>query len=67
MRLLRLGLGTAIVVQSVMAHEIVMVIVGLLFTGMAVFNIGCCGMGACSTPVQRRQAPAKDIEYEEVV
>lgn len=67
MRVMRLGLGVAIVVQSAMAHETAMILIGLLFTGMAVFNIGCCGMGTCSAPVRKSQEPAKDIEYEEVV
>ncbi len=66
MRVMRLGLGIAIIVQSVLAHETIMIVIGLLFTSMAVFNIGCCGVGACSTPARKNSQPAKDIDYEEV-
>ena len=66
MRLMRLGLGIAITVQSALAHETTMIVIGILFTSMAVFNIGCCGVGACSTPVRKSSQPVKDTEYEEV-
>lgn len=66
-RFLRLGLGIAIVIQSVMAANWVMGIVGLVFTAMPVFNIGCCGTAGCATPVKKTAQTAKDITYEEVV
>ena len=66
MRVIRLGLGIAIIVQSALAHETTMIVIGILFTSMAIFNIGCCGVGACSTPIRKNNHPAKDIEYEEV-
>jgi hypothetical protein len=67
MRFVRLGLGVAIIVQSVLAKDWTMGILGVLFTSMPVFNIGCCGTGGCATPVNRNIEPAKDISYEEVV
>lgn len=70
MRALRLVLGIIIVVEAVMAKDVVFGIVGLLFSGMALLNTGCCGTGACYTPpVRRRTKPqtTKDISYEEVV
>ncbi len=69
-RFLRLGIGIAIVVQAVMAMDVLFGIAGLLFTGMAVFNIGCCGMGGCNTPTtttKKTSETTKDITYEEVV
>lgn len=66
MRVMRLGLGIAITVQSALAHETIMTAIGLLFTSMAIFNIGCCGVGACSTPVRKSNQPLNDIDYEEV-
>ena len=67
MRFLRLGLGIAIIVQSAMAGNWTMGILGLLFTAMPIFNIGCCGTGECSTPIKKTSETTKDISYEEVV
>ena len=67
MRFVRLGLGVAIIVQSVLVKDWAMGILGVLFTGMSVFNIGCCGIGGCATPVNKNTKPVKDISYEEVV
>ena len=68
-RFLRLGIGIAILVQAVMARDVLFGIAGLLFAGMAVFNIGCCGMGGCNTPniTTKNTQVTKDIPYEEVV
>jgi NO-binding membrane sensor protein with MHYT domain len=69
-RFLRLGIGIAIIVQAVMAKDMLFGIAGLLFTGMAVFNIGCCGMGKCNTsniPQKKISETTNDISYEEVV
>jgi len=38
-----------------------------IFTGMGVFNIGCCGSGTCYTPIKNSKKDLKDISYEEVV
>jgi hypothetical protein len=67
MRFLRLGLGIFIIVQSIMAKDWTMGILGLLFTAMPVFNIGCCGTGGCNTPTKKTFETTKDISYEEVV
>ncbi|MEP7232760.1 MAG: hypothetical protein ABI691_21045 [Ginsengibacter sp.] len=68
MRFLRLALGIAIIVQSVVAKDWTMGIAGAVFTMMPVFNIGCCGSGGCATtPPKRSSETTKDITYEEVV
>lgn len=67
MRFLRLGLGIAIIVQSVMAGNWTMGILGLLFTAMPVFNIGCCGTAGCNVPTKKTSDTTKEISYEEVV
>ena len=67
MRFVRLALGVAIIIQSVMAKDWVLGIMGVLFTSMPVFNIGCCGVGGCATPVKKDTQHTKDITYEEVV
>lgn len=66
-RFLRLGLGFFIIVQSVIANNWPMGILGLLFTAMPVFNIGCCGTGACNTPTKKTAETTKEITYEEVL
>lgn len=67
MRFFRLGLGIAIITQAIVSKDWTMGIVGLLFTVMPVFNIGCCAAGGCSTPVNRNTEHEKEITYEEVV
>lgn len=67
MRFLRLGLGFAVLVQAAMAKDVTFVILGLLFTSMPVFNIGCCGANGCYVPQTKKEENTKDISYEEVV
>ena len=68
MRFLRLALGIFIIAQSVFAKDWTMGILGILFTLMPVFNIGCCGMGGCAAAAPKINAETtKDITYEEVV
>ena len=67
MRLLRLIAGIAITVQAFIARDLMLGMIGLLFTGMPIFNIGCCGTAGCATPVNNKAVTKKDITYEEVV
>jgi hypothetical protein len=69
MRVLRLGLGIFIIVQSVIARDWTMGIIGAMFTAMPVFNIGCCGAGGCAVDpsAKRTNQSTKDVSYEEVV
>lgn len=70
-RFLRLGMGLAIMVQAILARDVVFAIAGLVFTGMAVFNVGCCGAGGCSTNTvagnENNADIPKQVVYEEVV
>jgi hypothetical protein len=67
LRVFRLGIGIAILIQAFMAKDVMFGIIGLLFTSMPIFNIGCCGTGTCYTPVKKMEETTKDIVYEEVV
>ena len=67
MRLLRLGLGLAIMVQAVWESTWTLGFVGLLLTAMPVLNIGCCGSTGCSISSRKSSEPSKNVEYEEVV
>jgi len=65
-RALRLTAGIAIIVQAVIAKDFLPGFAGLVFTSMAVFNIGCCGTG-CYTHNKKDTIAAEDTGYEEVV
>ena len=47
MRIIRLVLGTVILVQGIIGKDFVSIVFGVLFGGMAVLNMGCCS-GGCS-------------------
>lgn len=47
MRLIRLVLGLSILIQGILERDPLRIIFGLLFSGMAIANIGCCGSGGC--------------------
>jgi hypothetical protein len=65
MRILRLGLGIAIIVQGIAARETVAVVLGVIFGGMAFANIGCCGTNGCAIN-SRSTDKNKKIDYEEL-
>ncbi|MBP6431761.1 MAG: hypothetical protein KA319_08345 [Ferruginibacter sp.] len=64
-RIIRLVLGVAIIVQAIIAKDVLMGLLGTMFTAMPLFNIGCCGVNTCS-PIERKSNSSK-IEYEEVI
>ena len=66
MRFLRLAIGIGIIVQSVATRQWVLGILGILFTIMPLFNVGCCGVGGCGLPAKKFKIPEKEITYEEV-
>lgn len=69
LRFVRLALGIIIIVQGVAAGQGMFIIAGVLFTGMALFNAGCCAQGTCHTGKKTNAATnnTHKIEYEEVV
>ena len=69
MRIIRLGLGILVIVQSIQFKEYWFVLMGLLLAGLALFDLGCAS-GACGMPPAQPRTAAKsmeEIEYEEVV
>lgn len=66
-RFLRLAAGIAIMVQAIIARDILFGIAGLWFTAMPLFNFGCCATGNCYTAAKKVTEPEKEISYEEVV
>ena len=64
MRFVRLGLGLVIFVQGIVSTEVLSIVLGGLFAGMALVNIGCngaCDINAAGT------GNKKSDELEETV
>ena len=68
-RILRVALGVFILVQGVVTRDTFSIIIGSVFAGLAIFNIGCCGAGGCNTTPNKKPtiSSIENIEYEEVV
>ncbi|WP_018613965.1 hypothetical protein [Segetibacter koreensis] len=66
-RILRLVLAIGILVQGIVARDTVTIVLGVVFGGMAMANIGCCGTGGCAVNPRNSNNKTQDIEYEEVV
>ena len=68
MRLARLVLGIAMVVEGIRAGIWMLAGLGALFSLMALLRIGCCAGPACAAPAPRakRQEAAKEVIFEEV-
>jgi hypothetical protein len=66
-RAIRLAAGTGIIIQGIMATDIPLVIIGLIFALIALFNSGCCA-GTCSNTASTSASNnKKNSSYEEVV
>ena len=66
-RFIRLALGIAITIQAFITKDSMMELAGAFLTGMAIFNMGCCGSAGCSISPKSNTVNHKDIEFEEVV
>ena len=68
MRTLRLGMGIFIISQGILAQEWMLIVMGSLFSLLAVLNIGCCGTSACSTPQPKnnKSVASEEITYQEI-
>jgi len=67
MRLLRLVIGVIGAGQAYLTHDWLLGVAGLFLIGMAVFNLGCCGIGTCGiSPKNKAAGPAEAVEFEEV-
>lgn len=65
MRILRLGLGIAILVQGIVEKDTMIIVLGVIFGGMALANIGCCGASSCAIN-NRISNKTQSIPYEEL-
>lgn len=67
MRWLRLGIGLAIAVQSIISHEPIAGAIAALFLFQAVTNTGCGGANGCAVPTTRSKVnKVENVEFEEV-
>lgn len=66
-RAIRLIMGIAIIIQAFVTKDILFGLVGFVFSGMALFNTGCCGTNSCNTFNVKSNKKSKEITYEEVV
>lgn len=65
LRLLRLILGIAILAQGFNANDVILILVGAVFGGMAIANIGCSKTRGCrvnATPYNS----TRSVNYEEL-
>ena len=68
MRILRVVLAVAILIQSWYAKDSTTAAFGVLLLAMGVFDIGCCRAGSCYTPLKKNHTGTqKESVYEEVV
>lgn len=65
MRFIRLALGVAIIIQGVQASEWLFVVLGVMFTLMPIFNLGCSSVN-CSVPNKKYIDKEDIVVYEEV-
>lgn len=67
-RIIRLVLGIAIIAQGARSGQWSLLLVGILFAAMPIFNIGCCAGGNCTVPPPKanKANTANDISYKEI-
>ena len=65
MRIIRLLLGLAILIQGIISNDFTSMILGIVFTAMPVFNIGCWGANSCAIN-NPFNTPTKTLKDEEL-
>lgn len=67
-RILRVALGVFILAQGIVSKDVFSMVLGLTFSGMALFNIGCCGAGGCATDAtyNKQSSQSEEVSFEEV-
>ena len=65
LRVVRLALGIAIIIQGVEASEWMFVVLGAMFSLMPIFNLGCSGVN-CSVPNRKNIVQEEEVIFEEV-
>lgn len=67
MRILRLGMGSLMVVQFIQTSDKLVGLIGALLLYQALFNKGCCSNNGCAaTPQNKANNKIEDISFEEI-
>jgi hypothetical protein len=66
MRFLRLGMAVYIIVIGIQENNLWFIILGVLFSLMPLFNIGCCGVSSCNTQEIKNNTNPAEVTFEEV-
>lgn len=67
MRWLRLGLGSFVAYQAIIAHDPLAGFIAAFLLYQAVSNTGCGGVGGCAVPSSpKKNNTVEDVEFEEV-
>ena len=66
-RFLRTIAGIAIAAQGILYADWLFTIAGIIFTMLALLNIGCCAGSACGYPTGISKKEKEQTTYEEVV
>ena len=69
LRILRFIFGGGAIIQAFITRDITIGIIGIIVSGMALLNVGCCGTAGCNTETKKTNSKKEitDVEYEEVV
>jgi hypothetical protein len=65
-RIIRLIIGIIIIIDAIYSKDVLIGVLGLFFTSMAVFSLGCCAVGGCYSPTKNGLGSAENFNYDEV-
>lgn len=65
-RWLRAGIAGAFIAQGFAGGDTMAYAFGAFFGIQAIFNVGCCGVGACTPVASTTNDTNKDITYQEI-
>ncbi len=60
MRFLRLALGIMAIIQGFQSEEILLIIMGVLFSILPILNVGCGSTSGCSIPQSHNNETSND-------
>lgn len=68
MRIIRLSFGIYFLAMGIASKTWFAVFIGVVFSLLALFNIGCCGNQQCGIKhrINKKEAAEKPVIYEEV-
>lgn len=64
MRVARLIMGISGVAFAFVHHDVLLGLAGGYFALMSLLNVGCCGTGGCSVPMQKHKTESSETKIE---